>query len=163
MPLAVALRAVPILITAPLIVLALGRGAAGTIAIVAAMIFFPTLVACLSGLTRVPRPLADLMASYAARPLDRLRLVQVPTMLPAFFAAARMALPAALLAATTAEWLATGIGMGGLMALTPSTSAWTQMWAAVAMMALTAAAGYAGVERLERAVLSRYAPEQLRR
>ncbi|QYK41473.1 MAG: ABC transporter permease subunit [Paracoccaceae bacterium] len=163
MPLAIALRAVPILTTAPLIVLALGRGAVGTIAIVATMIFFPTLVACLSGLSRVPPPLRDLLASYAARPLHRLWLVQVPAMLPAFFAAARMALPAAILAATTAEWLATGIGMGGLMALTPSTSGWTQMWAAVAVMALTAAVGYAAVGRVERRVLLRFAPEQLHR
>ncbi|MGB3378055.1 MAG: ABC transporter permease subunit, partial [Allopontixanthobacter sediminis] len=44
LPVAIALRSVPIITTAPLIVLALGRGAAGTITIVAVMIFFPTLV-----------------------------------------------------------------------------------------------------------------------
>ena len=37
-------------------------------------------------------------------------------MLPAFFAAARIAVPATVLAATVAEWLATGTGMGNLMA-----------------------------------------------
>ncbi|MFN3970203.1 MAG: ABC transporter permease [Gemmobacter sp.] len=162
MPVAIALRSVPILTTAPLIVLALGRGATGTIAIVAVMIFFPTLVACLSGLRQMPAPVADIFASYAASPWQRLRLAQLPAMLPALFASARMAVPAAILAATTAEWLATGIGMGGLMALTASTSAYNMLWSAVAVMAATASLCYVGVERVERAVLARYAPEQLR-
>ncbi|MEM6659136.1 MAG: ABC transporter permease subunit, partial [Pseudomonadota bacterium] len=42
LPAAIALRAVPIITTAPLLVLAFGRGFAGTVAIVAVMIFFPT-------------------------------------------------------------------------------------------------------------------------
>lgn len=163
MPLAIALRSVPIVTTAPLIVLALGRGAAGTIAIVAVMVFFPTLVACLSGLARTPGQVQDVFASYAAGRWARLRHAQLPAMLPAFFASARMAVPAALLAATTAEWLATGIGMGGLMATTASTSAYNALWASVAVMALTASLGYACVERLERAVLRVYGPEQLAR
>lgn len=163
LPLAIALRSVPIVTTAPLIVLALGRGAAGTIAIVAVMVFFPTLVACLSGLARTPGQVQDVFASYAAGRWARLRHAQLPAMWPAFFASARMAVPAALLAATTAEWLATGIGMGGLMATTASTSAYNALWAAVAVMVLTASLGYACVERLERAVLRVYGPEQLAR
>lgn len=163
MPVAIALRSVPIVTTAPLIVLALGRGAAGTIAIVAVMIFFPTLVACLGGLRRTPGQVQDVFSTYSAGRWARLRHAQLPAMLPAFFASARMAVPAAVLAATTAEWLATGIGMGGLMALTASTSAYNMLWSAVAVMALTASLGYVAVEGVERAVLRIYGPEQLRR
>ena len=163
MPVAIALRSVPIVTTAPLIVLALGRGAAGTIAIVAVMVFFPTLVACLSGLSRTPGQVQDVFASYSATRWTRLRHAQFPAMLPAFFASARMAVPAAVLAATTAEWLATGIGMGGLMATVASTSAYNALWASVAVMALTASLGYACVERVERVVLRVYGPEQLAR
>lgn len=161
LPLAIALRAVPIITTAPLIVLALGRGATGTIAVVAVMTFFPTLVACAAGLRQMPGQVADVFATYAATPLGRLRHAQAPAMLPAFFAAARMAVPAAILAATTTEWLATGIGTGTLMALSASTSDYGMLWAAVAALALTAALGYAAVAALERRVLARYAPEQL--
>lgn len=162
MPLAVALRAVPILITAPLIVLALGRGAAGTIAIVAVMIFFPAFVACLTGLGRTPGPVSDLFASYAAPRWRRLALAQVPAALPSLFAAARMSVPAAILAATTSEWLATGIGLGGLLSIAAATSAWSTLWAATAVLALTAVLAYAAVEALERAVLRGLAPEQLK-
>lgn len=160
LPVAIALRSVPIVTTAPLIVLALGRGAMGTIVIVAVMIFFPTLVACLTGLRQTPGQVMDVFQTYAAPRWQRLLLAQVPAMLPAFFASARMAVPAAFLAATTTEWLATGIGMGSLMAMTASTSNYAMLWSAIVLLALTASLAYVAVELLERRVLRVYASEQ---
>ena len=75
----------------------------------------------LQGLRQTPAQVLDMFDSYEAGRWSRLRHAQIPAMMPAFFAAARMAVPAAILAATTAEWLATGTGMGGLIALTAST------------------------------------------
>ena len=163
LPVAVALRSVPIVTTAPLLVLALGRGATGTIAIVAVMIFFPTLVACLQGLRQAPGQVLDIFSSYATGRWRTLALARIPAMLPAFFAAARMGVPAAILAVTTAEWLATGRGIGSLMALTASTSNYNMLWSAIALVALTASLAYALVARVERAVLRVYGPEQLAR
>jgi ABC-type nitrate/sulfonate/bicarbonate transport system permease component len=163
LPVAVALRSIPIVTTAPLIVLALGRGAAGTITIVAVMIFFPTLVACLQGLRQTPAQVLDMFDSYEAGRWSRLRHAQIPAMMPAFFAAARMAVPAAILAATTAEWLATGTGMGALIALTASTSGYGMLWSATVLMAATAALAYLGVQAVERSVLRVFASEQLAR
>lgn len=161
LPVAIALRSIPIVTTAPLLVLALGRGAVGTITIVAVMIFFPTLAACLEGLRRTPRQVLDVFDSYRASRLQRLIHAQAPSMLPAFFAAARMAIPAALLAATTAEWLATGRGMGSLMALTASTSNYLMLWSAIVLLALAAGVAYALVSLLERRILQVFASEQL--
>jgi ABC-type nitrate/sulfonate/bicarbonate transport system permease component len=104
----------------------------------------------------------DVFASYAATPRQRLIHAQLPAMVPAAFAAARMAVPAAILAATTTEWLATGIGMGTLMAISASTSDYNMLWSCVIVLALVAALGYAAVAALETRVLSRLAPEQLR-
>jgi len=163
LPVSVALRAVPIVTTAPLIVLALGRGAAGTIAIVAAMTFFPTLIACLQGLRLVPGQVLDMFDSYAAGRWRTLILARLPAMLPAFFAAARMSVPAAILAATVAEWLATGTGTGNLMALTASTSNYAMLWSCVVALTLVSVAGHGLVALAERAALARVAPEQLRR
>jgi ABC-type nitrate/sulfonate/bicarbonate transport system permease component len=161
MPLAIALRSVPIVTTAPLIVLALGRGAVGTITIVAIMTFFPTFVAALAGLRQMPAQLQDVFASYAASPRQRLLHAQLPAMVPAACAAARMAVPAAVLAATTTEWLATGIGMGTLMAISASTSDYAMLWSCVIVLALVAALGYAAVAALESRILARLAPEQI--
>lgn len=160
-PMAVALRSVPIITTAPLIVLALGRGPVGTITIVAVMIFFPTLVACLAGLRQVPGQIRDVFESYASGPIRYLLLAQVPAMLPAFFASARMAVPAALLAVTTAEWLATGRGIGNLMALTASTSDYNMLWSAIVVLSFVAMVWYLALEWVEQAVLRIYASEQV--
>lgn len=160
MPLAIALRSVPIVTTAPLIVLFLGRGATGTIVLVAVMVFFPTLVACLHGLRQAPGQVIDVFNSFAANPLQRLVHVQIPAMLPAFFAAARMAVPAAVLAVTVVEWLATGIGMGTLMALSAAMSDYDMLWSTIVMVAALSALGYAIVGQIEARVLRIYAPEQ---
>ncbi len=161
LPLAIALRSIPIVATAPLVVWALGRGVAGTVTVVAMMIFFPTLVACRHGLARTPRAVLDVFAVYAASPLRRLLGAQLAAMLPAFFASARMAVPAAILAVTTAEWLATGRGIGALMATVASTSDYNMLWSAITLIGLAAVLAHALVFALERWVLARTNPEQL--
>lgn len=161
MPAAIALRSVPIVTTAPLVVLILGRGAVGTIALVALMVFFPTFVACLHGLRQAPGQVLDVMDSYAAGPFQRLLRARLPAMLPAFFAAARMAVPASVLAVTVVEWLATGNGVGSLMALSASLSDYNMLWSAVVLVAALSALGYGGVGLVEARVLRIYAPEQL--
>ena len=145
----------------PLIVLALGRGATGTIAIVAVMTFFPTLVACLQGLRQTPGQVNDVFNSYAAGRMRFLLWARIPVMLPAFFAAARMAVPAAVLAVTTTEWLATGKGIGHLMALTATTSNYNMLWSAIVALSIVAVAGYAAIAAIERVVLRIYASDQV--
>jgi ABC-type nitrate/sulfonate/bicarbonate transport system permease component len=161
MPLAIALRSVPIITTAPLVVLLLGRGAVGTITLIAIMVFFPTLIACLHGLRQAPGRATDVLRSYAASPAAILRHVRLPAMLPAFFAAARINVPASILAVTVVEWLATGNGLGSLMALSASLSDYDMLWSAVVLSTLLAVLGYGLIGLIERQVLATYAPEQL--
>ncbi|SFE80339.1 ABC transporter permease [Roseivivax sediminis] len=163
MPLAVSLRSVPIVTTAPLAVLLLGRGPAGTITLVAVMVFFPTFVACLHGLRQAPGQILDVLRSYAAGPVARLVHVRLPAMLPAFFAAARMGVPASVLAVTVVEWLGTGQGVGALMALSASLSDYDMLWSSIVVVALVSVLGYAGVAWVEARILSRYAAEQVAR
>lgn len=162
LPIAVTLRAVPIVSTAPLFVLWLGRDATAVVTIVAVMIFFPTLIACIQGLRLVPGAVRGLFESYDTGALTLLLFARIPSALPAFFASAKIAVPAAVLAATVAEWLATGTGVGNLMALAASTSDYNMLWSAVVGLTLMAVGVHSVVERAERAVFARYAPEQLR-
>lgn len=160
-PFTVALRCVPIIAIAPLLVQALGRGAFGTIVTVGLMTFFPTLVACASGLRQTPGQVIDFYAVYDAGRVRTLLSAQVPAMLPAFFAAARIAVPAAILAATVAEWLATGTGMGNLMALSAGNNVYGTLWSCVVVVTLIAVVTYSAVSLVEKAVLTRFAPEQI--
>lgn len=161
-PLAVSLRSIPIVTTAPLIVLLLGRGAAGTVTLVALMVFFPTFAACQQGLRQAPGPILDLFRSYRAGPLRQTWHVRIPAMLPALFASARMGVPAAILAATVVEWLATGRGLGNLMALSASVSDYAMLWLAMVAVTAMSALLYAAVAGAETRVLAIMAPEQVR-
>ncbi|MEM7471859.1 MAG: ABC transporter permease subunit [Pseudomonadota bacterium] len=161
LPVSVALRAIPIVTTAPLIVLALGRGSVGTITVVAVMIFFPTFLVCLQGLRQTPGQVLDLFRVYQVGRFRLLFTAQIPTMLPALFAVAKMAVPAAILAVTTTEWLATGQGLGVLMALTATTSDYNMLWSCIVVITLAAVLLYAAIVMLERAVLRIYASEQV--
>jgi ABC-type nitrate/sulfonate/bicarbonate transport system permease component len=158
-PVAVALRAVPIVATTPLIIMALGRGVIGTTAIVAVMSFFPTLVNVVAGMRQTPGRLLDVVRSYDAPAWAVLWKAQLPSALPAILASARIAVPASLLGATVAEWLATGGGMGDLMIVSASLARYDVLWSCVAVLTLTAVVGYGLVAALEGAVLRRYAPE----
>lgn len=149
MTLSIALRSVPIVTTAPLVVLLVGRGAVGTITLVAVMVFFPTFVACLHGLRQAPGQVMDVFNSFAAGPVSQLIRVRIPAMLPAFFAAARMSVPASVLAVTVVEWLATGNGIGSLMALSASLSDYDMLWSAVVLVSVLSSLGYAAVGLLE--------------
>ena len=162
-PVAVALRCVPIIAIAPLLVAALGRGPFGTAVVVAIMTFFPTLVSCLYGLGQLPGQVADVFATYATPSPRVLLLGRLPAMAPAFFASARIAAPSALLGATVAEWLATGTGLGNMMAVDAATSRYTSLWSTVVVVTLIALVAYAIVESIEGRVLAVLAPEQTRR
>lgn len=161
-PLAVSLRSIPIVTTAPLIVLLLGRGAAGTVTLVALMVFFPTFAACQQGLRQAPGPILDLFRSYRAGRLRQTWHVRIPAMLPALFASARMGVPAAVLAATVVEWLATGRGLGNLMALSASVSDYAMLWLTMAAVTGMSALLYGAVAGAETRVLAVMAPEQVR-
>jgi ABC-type nitrate/sulfonate/bicarbonate transport system permease component len=72
-----------------------------------------------------------------------------------------MAVPASVLAVTVVEWLATGNGIGSLMALSASLSDYDILWSSVVLVAVLSALGYAAVGAVEARILRIYAPEQL--
>ncbi|WP_374300304.1 ABC transporter permease [Paracoccus sp. (in: a-proteobacteria)] len=144
-----------------LVVLLLGQGALGTIALVALMVFFPTFVACQHGLQQAPGQILDILRSHGAGRVSQMRHVRLPAMLPAFFASARMGVPAAILAVTVVEWLATGRGLGNLMTLSAALSDYTMLWLTVVLVTLASVLCHGGVAWIERRVLRLYAPEQV--
>jgi sulfonate transport system permease protein len=160
-PLAVALRSVPIIVLTPVLILALGRGLGGVVAITAIVTFFPTLANTQGGLKRVPSDAFTLLRSYDSSVWSTLWRLQLPYTLPAIFASARIAAPTAVLAATLAEWLATGDGLGHEIVSSRAHSDYTGLWAAAAILTAVSLIFYSLVSAAERAVLSRYAPSQL--
>lgn len=115
LPISLITQTMPLVALTPLLVLLLGRGVTVTIVITVSVTFFPAFVTIAQGLQLVSRAAFDLCRAYGASPLRELWLVALPSALPYLFAAAKLAIPRALLGVMIAEWLATGRGLGNLM------------------------------------------------
>lgn len=115
LPVSLVTQTMPLVALTPLLVLLLGRGIAVTLAITISVTFFPAFVTISEGLRQVPKAAYELVGAYGANGMQRLRLIAIPFSVPYLFAAARLAVPRALLGVMIAEWLATGTGLGNLL------------------------------------------------
>lgn len=159
MPVAMALRSVPLVAMTPLIILIFDRGLVGVTVISGIVTFFPTLVNVALALRSVPGSSVDLMNAYGASRWRTLVRVQLPYSLPALFASIRIAAPLAVIGAYLAEYLATGQGLGYLMLTANFASDYDQMWAAVAIITFGAVLLYQMIAAVEQVVLTRFAAD----
>jgi NitT/TauT family transport system permease protein len=117
-PVAVAVRTLPIVAIAPILVLMLGNGYAPKIAIAALITFFPTLVNMVEGLESADPQAMELMHVLSASKAEAFRYVRWPSSLPYLFSAMRIASTSSVLGALVAEWIGTNKGLGYLIVLT---------------------------------------------
>jgi ABC-type nitrate/sulfonate/bicarbonate transport system permease component len=155
MPIAIALRSVPLVAMVPILTLVFGEGLVSVMLIAGIVTFFPTLVNVCQGLRSAPAASFDLFAAYGASDLTILRKVRLPYALPAVFASARIAGPGAMLGAILAEWLGTGQGLGILMVNSSSTSDYSMVWSSVVLITTVSILIYNAVSTVERPVVAR--------
>jgi NitT/TauT family transport system permease protein len=104
-PFGTAMSAVPIIALAPIMINWFGfESALPRITIVGLMTFFPTMVNTVRGLTSVDPAALELMASYAASDRDVLRRLRVPSAMPFWFTALRIAVTLAVIGAVVGEF-----------------------------------------------------------
>jgi ABC-type nitrate/sulfonate/bicarbonate transport system permease component len=161
MPVALVLRSVPLVAMAPLLTLIFGRDLLVVAVIGGIVCFFPALVNIMYGLRATPASALDLMASYGASRLTTLRKVLIPSAMPSIFASLRINVPAAIIGALLAEWLATGKGSGSEMLTVVNTFDYGELWAAVVLVTLVSLVLFSVVSAVEAAVLARYAPDSI--
>jgi ABC-type nitrate/sulfonate/bicarbonate transport system permease component len=163
MPVALMLRTVPLIALTPLITFLFGRDVLAISVIGGIVCFFPALINMMVGLRSAPRSSLDLMESYGASKITTLRKVLIPSAMPSIFAALRINVPAAIIGALLAEWLATGKGLGDEMLTVVNTFDYGELWSAVALITLVSMILYSIVAALEAGVLTRYAPDTVGR
>jgi sulfonate transport system permease protein len=161
MPVAITLRSIPILATTPLLILLFGRTLAATTLIVAILSFFPTMINMVTAMRLTRRPIVEVLRVMNAGRWTILWRAELPSALPALMASARIAVPASILGAVIIEWLVTGVGMGNAILAGVYNADYTVLWAVAVVLTLVAMAAYGLISLAERAVLRRYAPEQL--
>jgi NitT/TauT family transport system permease protein len=105
MPFAIAANSVPIIAFAPITNNWFGlTNPASKMAIVAIIVFFPTMINTVRGLTLVEPRQLELMHSYAASPWKVLRALRIPNALPYIFSAFRVASALSTIGAVVAEF-----------------------------------------------------------
>lgn len=154
-PVAMVLRTFPLVALTPLVILAFGRGNAGLAAIGFIVVFFAALVTISYGIASAPHDALEVVAAFGGRRWARVWKVGVPSALPAFFTAARIAIPQSLSAALIAEWLVTGTGAGSQLMRAAGTSQYTALWSLAVAFILATTVVYTVVSTIEEAVLAR--------
>jgi sulfonate transport system permease protein len=155
MPVAIALRSIPLVALTPLIALLFGRGFWGVTVVVGLVTFFPTLVNVGVGLRSAPALACDVVRAAGGESLMAIRKVRIPYAIPALFASARIAAPAAIGGATLAEWLATGKGLGSLLVISYSASDFNTLWSGAVLIVAVSVGLYSLVGMVEGLVIAR--------
>jgi putative hydroxymethylpyrimidine transport system permease protein len=149
-PLLVASQAVPIVVLAPIFVLAFDYGIGPKLAIVALICFFPITVNLLDGLRSVEPELLKLMRSLGASRLRTLRSVELPASLPFLFSGLKVAATVSVIGAVFGEWAGAEEGLGRLVLLGNTQLETPRVYAGIVILTVMAVALFALVALAER-------------
>jgi ABC-type nitrate/sulfonate/bicarbonate transport system permease component len=149
-PLLVGSQAIPIVVLAPLFVLAFGYGIGPKLAIVALICFFPITVNLLDGLRSAPPELLKLMRSMGASRLRTLWSVELPSALPFLFSGLKVAATVSVIGAVFGEWAGADEGLGRLVLLGNTQLQTPRVYAGIVLLTLMAVALFALVVLAER-------------
>jgi putative hydroxymethylpyrimidine transport system permease protein len=149
-PLLVASQAIPIVVLAPIFVLAFDYGIGPKLAIVALICFFPITVNTLDGLRSVEPELLKLMRSLGASRLATLAKVEVPASLPFFFSGLRVASTVSVIGAVFGEWAGADEGLGRLVLLGNNQLQTPRVYAGIVILTVMAVALFALATLAER-------------
>jgi len=152
MPFAIAANSVPIIAFAPIMNNWFGlTNPASKMAIVAIIVFFPTMINTVRGLTMVEPRQLELMNSYAARPSKILFALRIPNALPYIFSALRVASALSLIGAVVAEFFGGPRATLGVY-ITQEASAFdfAKAWTAIMMASIIGISFYLFVLLAER-------------
>ncbi|ORM32171.1 ABC transporter permease subunit [Williamsia sp. 1135] len=154
-PIVVGFRAIPLLALIPLISLLVSNGYVTAVIVAAILAFFATFVNVVQAAPCVPKDIIQLGEAYNATPLTMRWKVHRYYVIPAIFTSLKITGPAALIGAMSAEWLATGDGIGHLMIQAAMESRYTTMWSSFVVLTVFSVSLYACINAAEKAVARR--------
>jgi NitT/TauT family transport system permease protein len=158
MPFAIAANSVPIVAFAPIMNNWFGiTNPLSKMAIVAIIVFFPTMINTVRGLTLIDPRQLELMHSYGASPMKILLSLRIPNALPYIFSALRVASPLSLIGAVVAEFFGgPRATLGVFITQEASGFNFARAWIAIIMASLTGISFYLAVLLAERLIMPWY-------
>lgn len=111
-PIIIASQTVPTTAIAPLFVLWFGYSIWSKVLVTVLITFFPITITVFDGFKSTKREMEELLKTYGATTKDIFFKLKIPTALPYFFSALKMAVPLSVIGAAIAEWLGAQSGLG---------------------------------------------------
>lgn len=145
------IAALPIVGTAPILVMWYGFGWQSKAAVVVVMVFFPMLVNTVQGLKASEVMQRDLMRTYAASYWQTLFKLRLPAALPFIFNGLKICTTLALIGAIVAEFFGSPtVGMGFRIKIEVGRLAMDMVWSSIVVAALAGTGLYGLMAMLER-------------
>jgi len=145
--------ALPIIGTAPILVMWFGFDWQSKAAVVVVSVFFPMLVNTVAGLAQTSAMQRDLMRTYAAGYWQSFFKLRLPAAMPFIFNGLKISSTLALIGAIVAEFFGSPtMGMGFRISTSVGQLALDMVWAEIVVAALAGTLFYGGVAAIERAV-----------
>ncbi|CUH39722.1 Putative aliphatic sulfonates transport permease protein SsuC [Jannaschia seosinensis] len=143
--------ALPIVGTAPILVMWFGFGWESKAAVVVLMVFFPVLVNAVAGLADTDAMQRDLMRTYGATTGQELRYLRARAALPFVFNGLKIATTLALIGAIVAEFFGSPtIGMGFRISTEVGRLNLPVVWASIVVAAVAGSFSYGLIALLEK-------------
>ena len=111
-PVIIASQTIPTTAIAPLFVLWFGYGIWSKVLVTILITFFPITITVYDGFKSTKREMEELLTTYGATKKDIFIKLKLPSALPYFFSAIKMAVPLSIIGAAIAEWLGAQSGLG---------------------------------------------------
>lgn len=151
LPVASVMAALPIVGTAPILVMWFGFGWESKAAVVVLMVFFPMLVNATAGLADTTGAQRDLMRTYGASYWATLWRLRAPAALPFVFNGLKIASTLAIIGAIVAEFFGSPTqGIGFRISASNGALRLDMVWSAILMGALAGSAAYGIIALTER-------------
>ncbi|WP_372573039.1 ABC transporter permease [Ruegeria jejuensis] len=145
--------ALPIVGTAPILVMWFGFDWQSKAAVVVVMVFFPMLVNTVAGLRETTAMQRDLMETYAASYWQSFFKLRLPAAMPFIFNGLKISTTLALIGAIVAEFFGSPtLGMGFRISTSVGQLALDMVWAEIVVAALAGTLFYGAVAMIEKAV-----------
>jgi len=145
--------ALPIIGTAPILVMWFGFDWHSKAAVVVVMVFFPMLVNTVAGLGETTAMQRDLMKTYGADPWQAFIKLRLPAAMPFIFNGLKISTTLALIGAIVAEFFGSPtLGMGFRISASIGQLALDMVWAEIVVAALAGSAFYGVVAIIEKGI-----------
>ena len=157
LPVASFMAALPIIGTAPILVMWFGFDWHSKAAVVVVMVFFPMLINAVAGLRESSLIQQDLMRTYAANAWQTFFKLKLPVAMPFIFNGLKISTTLALIGAIVAEFFGSPIvGMGFRISTSVGQLALDMVWAEIVVAALAGSLFYGVMALLEKGVTFRH-------